>query len=224
MAFNVWRENTEDNYILKVGNVKTPIWEQISTVYLKWWSTDITLTDSNIYVCILKYLEQPLRELYKVISSKTLKIDQNVVKNVQITPRKVETGNKNGERRKQRKQTIQHKTVDLNLSVSIMTVSPYQFQFQFSCSLVDNFLRPHGLQHARLPCPYQFPELAKTHVHWVGDAIQPSHPLSSPTPLAFNPSQYQGLFQWVGSSHQVAKVLEFQLQHQSFQWVFRISL
>ena len=153
MAFNVWRENTEDNYILKVGNVKTPIWEQISTVYLKWWSTDITLTDSNIYVCILKYLEQPLRELYKVISSKTLKIDQNVVKNVQITPRKVETGNKNGEWRKQRKQTIQHKTVDLNLSVSIMTVSPYQFQFQFSCSVVSDSLWPHGLQHARPPCP-----------------------------------------------------------------------
>ena len=53
---------------------------------------------------------------------------------------------------------------------------------QFSCSLVDNFLRPHGLQHARLPCPYQFPELAKTHVHWVGDAIQPSLPLSSTSP------------------------------------------
>ena len=94
---------------------------------------------------------------------------------------------------------------------------------QFSCSLVDNFLRPHGLQHARLPCPYQFPELAKTHVHWVGDAIQPPHPQSSPSP-AFNLAQHQGLFQWVNSSHQVAKVLEFQLQHQSFQWVFRISL
>ena len=56
------------------------------------------------------------------------------------------------------------------------------------------------------------------HVHWIGDAIQPSHPLSSPSP-AFNLSQHQGLFQWVSSSHQVAKVLEFQLQHQSFQWI-----
>ena len=53
------------------------------------------------------------------------------------------------------------------------------------------------------------------------DAIQPSHPLLSPSPPAFNLSQHQGLFQWVGSSHQVAKVLEFQLQHQSFQWIFR---
>ena len=58
-------------------------------------------------------------------------------------------------------------------------------------------------------------------VHWVGDAIQPYHPLSSPSPPAPNLSQHQGLFQWVSSSHQVAKVLEFQLQHQSFQWTFR---
>ena len=61
----------------------------------------------------------------------------------------------------------------------------------------------------------------QTHVHWVGDAIQPSHPLSSPSPPAFNLSQNQGLFKWVSSSHQVAKVLEFQLQHQSFQCIFR---
>ena len=64
---------------------------------------------------------------------------------------------------------------------------------------------------------HQLPELAQTHVHWVGDAIQPSHPLSSPSPPAFNLSQHQDLFQWVSSSHQVARVLEFQLQHQSFQ-------
>ena len=66
-------------------------------------------------------------------------------------------------------------------------------------------------------------ELAQTHVHRVGDAIQPSHPLSSPS-SAFNLSQHQGLFQWVGSSHQVARVLELQLQlqHQSFQWIVSI--
>ena len=63
---------------------------------------------------------------------------------------------------------------------------------------------------------HQGPELSQTHAHWVGDAIQPSHPLSSPSPPALNLSQHQGLFQWVSSSHQVAKVLEFQLQHQSF--------
>ena len=75
-----------------------------------------------------------------------------------------------------------------------------------------------------LPVHHQFPEFTQTHVHWVGDAIQPSHPLSSPSPLTPNPSQHQGLFQWVNSSHEVAKVLEFQLQHHSFQWTPRTDL
>ena len=62
-----------------------------------------------------------------------------------------------------------------------------------------------------LPVHHQLPEFTQTHVHWVSDAIQPSHPLSSPSPPAPNPSQHQSLFQWVNSSHEVAKVLEFQL-------------
>ena len=70
------------------------------------------------------------------------------------------------------------------------------------------------------PVLHYLPEFAQTHVHWVSDAIQPSHPLSSPSP-AFSLSQHQGLFQWVSFSHQVAKGLELQLQHQSFQWIFR---
>ena len=69
-----------------------------------------------------------------------------------------------------------------------------------------------------LPVYHQLPESTQTHVHWVGDAIQPSHPLSFPSPPALKISQHQGLFQWVSSLHQVAKVLEFQLQHQSYQW------
>ena len=72
-----------------------------------------------------------------------------------------------------------------------------------------------------LPVHRQLPELTQTHVHWVGDAIQSSHPLSSPSPSAFKLSQHQGLFQWVSSSHLVAKVLELQLQYQSFQRIFR---
>ena len=64
-------------------------------------------------------------------------------------------------------------------------------------------------------------EFAQTHIHWVSNAIQPSHPLSSPSSPALNLSQHQGLFKWVSSSHQVAKVLEFQLQHQFFQWIFK---
>ena len=68
-----------------------------------------------------------------------------------------------------------------------------------------------------LPVYHQLAESTQTHAHWVGDAIQQSYPLSSPSPPAFNLSQHQGLFKLVSSSHQVAKVLEFQLQHQSFQ-------
>ena len=71
------------------------------------------------------------------------------------------------------------------------------------------------------PVHHQLPELAQTLVHRVSDAIQPSHPLSSPSPPAFNLYKQQGLFQWVSSLHQVANVLEFHLQHQSFQWIFR---
>ena len=73
-----------------------------------------------------------------------------------------------------------------------------------------------------LPVHHQLPEFTQTYVHQVSDAIQPSHPLWSPSPPAFNPSQHQGLFQWVSSWHQVARGLEFQLQHQSFQWIFRL--
>ena len=93
--------------------------------------------------------------------------------------------------------------------------------FQFSHSVVSDSLWPHGLQHVRFPCLSPAPRDAQIHVHQVSDDIQPSHLLSFPSPPAFNFSQHQGLFQWASSSHQVAKVMEFQLQHQSFQWIFR---
>ena len=70
-------------------------------------------------------------------------------------------------------------------------------------------------------CHHQLLELAQTHVHHIGDAIQPSYPLSSPSLPVFSLSEHQGLFHWMNSSHQVAKVLELQFQHQSFQWIFR---
>ena len=82
-------------------------------------------------------------------------------------------------------------------------------------------LQPHRLEHCRPPCLSPLSEFTQTHVRWVSDAIQPSHPLLFPPPPTFNPSQHQSLFKWVSSLHQVAKVLEFQLQHQSFQWIFR---
>ena len=72
-----------------------------------------------------------------------------------------------------------------------------------------------------LPVHHQLPKFTQTHVHWIGDTIQPSHPLSSPFPTAFNLSQHRGLFKWASSLHQVAKVLEFQVQNQSFQWIIR---
>ena len=89
---------------------------------------------------------------------------------------------------------------------------------QFSRSVVSDSLRPHELQHARPPCPSPVAGVhTQTHVHRFSDAIQPSHPLSSPSPPAPRPSQHQSLFQWVNSSHEVAKVLEFKLQQHSFQ-------
>ena len=72
-----------------------------------------------------------------------------------------------------------------------------------------------------LPVHHQLPQLARTHIHQVGDAIQPSYPLSSPSPLTFNLSHHQGLLLWVNPSDQVTKLFELQLQHQSFQWIFR---
>ena len=94
---------------------------------------------------------------------------------------------------------------------------------QFS-SVVQSCLtlcNPTDFSMPGLPVHYQLPKFTQTHVHWVNDAIQPSHPLSFPSSPAFNLSQLQGIFQCVNSSHQAAKVLEFQLQQQSLQWTFR---
>ena len=90
-----------------------------------------------------------------------------------------------------------------------------------SCPTLCN---PMNRSTPLLPVHHQLPEFIQIHVHWVSDAIQPSHPVSSASPPAPNLSQHQGLFQWVSSSHQVAKALEFQLQHQSFQWTPRTDL
>ena len=108
-----------------------------------------------------------------------------------------------------------------SINQTTFVVSYYQFSsVAQSCPTLCD---PMNCSTPGLPVHYQVPEFTQTHVDWIGDAIQPSHPLSFPLPLALNLSQHQGLFQWVSSSHQVAKVLEFQLQHQSFQWIFRID-
>ena len=97
-------------------------------------------------------------------------------------------------------------------------------QFNSVAQLHLTFCNPMNCSTPGLPVRHQLPEFTQTHVHRVSDAIQPSHPLSSPSPPALNLFQHQGLFQWVNSSHQVAKVLEFQLQHQSFQLTPRTDL
>ena len=104
--------------------------------------------------------------------------------------------------------------------------SDFSFNFQFNSvsRLCPTICYPMDCSTPGLPVHHQLLESTQTHVHWVSDAIQPSHPLSSPSPPTFNLSQHRGLFKWVSSSHQVAKVLEFQLHHQSFQWAPRTDL
>ena len=102
--------------------------------------------------------------------------------------------------------------------------SPCDYSVQFS-SVTQSYLYltlcdPMDCSTPGLPVHHQLPEFTQTHVHLVSDTIQSSHPPSSPSP-AFNLFQHQGLFKWVSSSHQVAKIFEFQLQHQFFQWIFR---
>ena len=89
-----------------------------------------------------------------------------------------------------------------------------------SCLTLYDPMDPSTLD---FPVLHYLLEFAQTHVHWVGDAIQPSHPLFPPSSPAPSLSQHQGLFQWVSSYHQVAKVLEHQLQHQFFQWIIRVD-
>ena len=97
-------------------------------------------------------------------------------------------------------------------------------QFSSVAQSCQSLCDPMNCSTPGLPVHHQLQEPTQTNVHWVGDAIQPSHPLSSRSPPALNLSQHQGLFKWVSSLHQVAKVLEFQLQHQSFQWTPRTDL
>ena len=100
-------------------------------------------------------------------------------------------------------------------------LTPVTIQFSSVAQLSPALCNPIDCSTPGFPVLHHLPNSAQTHVHRVSDAIQPSHPLLFPSPPAFNLAQYQGLFQWVSSSHHVAKVLEFQLQPQSFQWIFR---
>ena len=122
----------------------------------------------------------------------------------------------------------------LELISEFSKVAGYKINTQKSLDFLDQFssvaqLCPTlcdsmSLSTPGLPVHHQLLESTQTHVHWVGNAMQPSHPLSSPSPPALDLSQHQGLFQWVNSLHQVVKVSEFQLQHQSFQWTCKTDL
>ena len=99
-----------------------------------------------------------------------------------------------------------------------------QVQFSSVTQSRPTICDPMDCSTPGLPVHHQLTEFTQTHAHRDGNAIQPSHPLSSPSPPTFNLSQRQSLFKWVSSSDRVAKVLEFQPQHQSFQWTFRTDL
>ena len=119
---------------------------------------------------------------------------------------------------------------DTSFDVAILRWYPYIFNSQYPIFFLQfssvtqscpTLCHPMDCSTPSFPVHHQLPELVQTHVHRVSDNIHPSNPLSSPSPPAFNLSQHQGLFQWVSSSHKVAMVLEFPLQHPSFQWIFR---
>ena len=114
--------------------------------------------------------------------------------------------------------TQRQKTYSLNPVLRNMLITGGQF----SCSVMT-LCDPMNCSTPGFLALYSLPDFTQTHVHWVSDAIKPSYPLLPPSPPALNLSHHQGLFRWVGCQHQVAKVLEIQLQHQFFHWIFRVD-
>ena len=172
--------------------------------WLKYWSFSSSISPSNEYSGLISFrmdwldllaVQGTLKSLLQHHSSKASVIHGLAFFTIQVSHPTMTSGKTN---------TLKILTF-FNIMMSLL--------FQYTVSV--QFSRPG------LPVYYQLLELAQTHVCQVTDAIHPSHPLSSPSPPALHLSQHQGLFQWVSSSHQVVKVLEFQLQHQSFQWIFR---
>ena len=119
---------------------------------------------------------------------------------------------------------IYHQKLERQAYIKARLLQFSSIQFSSVAKSCPTLCDPMNCSTPGLPVHHQLPEFTQTHAHRIGDAIQPSYPLSSPSPPAPNTSQHQGLFQWVNSSHEVAKILEFQLQHQSFQWTPRTGL
>ena len=107
--------------------------------------------------------------------------------------------------------------------IQAMQVYDCVFRCHSVTTLCLTLCDPMNCSTPGFPVLHYLPEFAQTLVHWASDAIQPSHPLSPASPPALNLSQHRGLFQWVDSLHQVTKILELLLQHQSFQWIFRVD-
>ena len=123
------------------------------------------------------------------------------------------------------KETSEKLGLKLNIQKSkIMVSGPIRFSSVQSLSHIQLFVTPWTAARQASLSITNSQSSPKLNIHWVNDAIQPSHPLSSPSPPAFNLSQHPGLFKWVNSSHQVAKILEFQLQPQSLHWTPRTDL
>ena len=120
-------------------------------------------------------------------------------------------------------QLQQHRVQSLQRQVANALVGVVRFSSVQSAQSCPTLCDPMDCSISGFPVHHQLPEFTQTHVHSISDAIQPSHPLSSPSPT-FDLSHHQGLFQWVNTSHEVAKLLEFQPQHQSFQWTPRTDL
>ena len=111
--------------------------------------------------------------------------------------------------------------VHLLLGLNTSSINHTKVQFSSVAQLCPILWEPMDCNLPGLSVHHQLQEFSQIHAHCVGDTIQPSSPLSSPSPPALNLSQHQGLFKWISSSHQVAKPLELQFQHQSFHWIFR---
>ena len=124
----------------------------------------------------------------------------------------VESSDKQCSTGEENEKPLQHSCFENPMNSSVQSLCHVQLCNPMNCSMPG------------LPVHHQLTEFTQTHIHRVSDAIQPSHPLSSPSPPALNLSQHQDLFKWVSTLHQVAKVLEFQLQHQCFQWTPRADL
>ena len=112
----------------------------------------------------------------------------------------------------------------INWNIKRVSINYFSEHYYCCCSVAKSCLFGRPWAAARqASLSFTISEFAQTYVHWIGDAIWPSHPLPLPSPPALNLSQYQGLFQWVSSLHQVAKKLELQFQQQSFQWILRVD-